>query len=279
MTTSEAPLILAFVADLLFAAKIESAAQRLGFRLQWVDSAAHVEAETNPDRPGEPLSGPGSRLIRFVAAAQPALLIFDLGQPDLPWRQWLGALKSSPATRRFPVLCFGPHVDSDSLTAARQLGADSVVTRSRFSQALPDLLQQAVRHPDRAAVAAACAEPLAAAARQGIALFNAGAYFEAHEELELAWKADEGAGRELYRAILQVAVAYLQIERGNFRGALKMFLRVRQWLAPLPAVCRGVDVADLRAGVEQAQRALEALGEADVNRFDRTLFRPVKTAD
>jgi hypothetical protein len=48
---------------------------------------------------------------------------------------------------------------------------------------------------------------------------------------------------EVYRAVLQVAVAYFQIERGNYNGAAKMFLRLRQWIDPLPDYCRGIDIA------------------------------------
>jgi len=54
--------------------------------------------------------------------------------------------------------------------------------------------------------------------------------------------ATSGPVRELYRAILQVGIAYYQIERGNHRGALKMLLRSVQWLAMLPDRCQGIDV-------------------------------------
>lgn len=276
MTADAQPLILACVADLIFASQIEAVARRLGFRVQWVESAAQIERGEAQDQPGEPLVGVGSGLIRLVSATQPALILFDLSHRDIPWEQWLALLKTSPATRRTPVLCFGPHVAADKLAQAHNLGADGVVARRRFSQALPDLLQQYARRPNYPAVATACAEALDPRARHGIALFNAGQYFEAHEELELAWRADDGPGRDLYRAILQIGVAYLQIERGNFRGALKMFLRVRQWLEPLPAVCRSVDVAELRASAAQVQAALEALGPDALDQFDRALFKPVR---
>ena len=83
---------------------------------------------------------------------------------------------------------------------------------------------------------------------------------------------DSGPGRDLYRGILQVGIAYYQIEQGNYRGAVKMLLRVRQWLDPLPAVCRGVDVAGLRADVERVYQALTALGPERIASFDRALL-------
>jgi len=82
--------------------------------------------------------------------------------------------------------------------------------------------------------------------------------------------------RDLYQAILQVGVAYYQITRGNHRGALKMLLRSLQWLAPLPDVCRGVDVAGLRADAARVRAALAGLDPAEIGRFDRSLLRPVR---
>jgi hypothetical protein len=75
---------------------------------------------------------------------------------------------------------------------------------------------------------------------------------------------------------LQIAIAYYQIERGNYRGATKMLLRVRQWLDPLPAVCRGVNVARLREDVERVYAALMESGPDGIANLDRTLFRPVE---
>jgi predicted metal-dependent hydrolase len=107
-------------------------------------------------------------------------------------------------------------------------------------------------------------------------LFNVGEYFEAHEVLEHAWNEDTSAARDLYRAIVQVAVAYLQMERGNYRGAVKMFLRMRQWFAPLPEVCRGVDVAGLREAARDVEERLLALGEEGMGGWERELFQPVQ---
>jgi hypothetical protein len=52
-------------------------------------------------------------------------------------------------------------------------------------------------------------------------------------------------------------------------------MRVRQWLDPLPDLCRGVDVAQLRRDAQTARAALEALGPDGITRFDRTLLRRV----
>jgi len=128
---------------------------------------------------------------------------------------------------------------------------------------------------DRPALEVDCSGEMSALAVKGIELFNAGDYFEAHEALEHAWLAETGPVRELYRGVLQVAVAYLQITRQNYRGALKMFLRMRQWLDPLPDECLGIDVAQLRLEASEARATLEGLGEARIGDFDLSLLKPV----
>ena len=164
------------------------------------------------------------------------------------------------------------------MTAAKSAGADVVLARSRFTADMPALFQRYARIPDRDSLDYACAEPLSELARTGIERFNQGAYYPAHDALEEAWMQDDGPGRDLYRGILQVGIAYYQIEQGNYRGAVKMLLRVRQWLSPLPDTCRGVDVRTLREDVDHAHAALVSLGPERIVDFDRSFFKPIRFA-
>jgi predicted metal-dependent hydrolase len=162
------------------------------------------------------------------------------------------------------------------MAQAKSLGADAVIGRSRFTSAMADLIEQHARVHDHAAILASCGEPISPLAIKGLESFNRGHYFEAHEELESAWNEDKSPARELYRAVLQVAVAYLQIERGNYNGAMKMFLRSRQWLEPLPDHCRGIDIGRLRADAERVHEQLVELGPGRIGELDRSLLRPVQ---
>ena len=274
---TQPPLIVGFVADLMFSVKIESVAERLNYSIRWIESAEQLAPGefVSPGNPAEHLSGSGMALVDQLTRWHPALILIDLGNPAVPWRDWLPMLKTVPATRRIPVICFGSHVDVDTLKYARSCGAEAVLARSRFVKDLPDLILRYARVPDYPAIAAACAQPLSRLALRGLEDFNRGSYFEAHEFLEEAWNEDQSAGRDLYRAILQVAVAYLQIERGNFKGAVKIFFRMRQWIDPLPDECRGIDIARLKADAEQVRQALIALGPDKIQDFDPNLFKPV----
>lgn len=278
-TATTAPHVLAFVSDLMFTTRIDAVIRHLGYGVQWIERAADIgdyDPETPRESPGETLHGQDGLLFGKVTEWQPALLLFDLTNRDIPWQRWIPILKSSPATRRFPIVCFGPHEDVETMQLANRLGADAVLARSRFTSDMPAIFQRHARIPDDAALRDTCAEPLSSLARQGIELFNSGSYYACHDSLEAAWMADESPGRDLYRGILQIGIAYYQIERGNYRGAAKMLLRVRQWLEPLPSICRGVDVAHLRASSNQVYESLVELGPERIGELDRALFAPIR---
>ncbi len=114
---------------------------------------------------------------------------------------------------------------------------------------------------------------------QGLRLFNAGRYFEAHEALEDAWNAESGKVRDLYRGILQIAVAYLHILRGNYNGAVKVHERSQKWMQDWPEVCRGIQVGQLRRDAQAVIDEVQRLGIEKIGDFDRSLLKPVQWAE
>lgn len=120
-----------------------------------------------------------------------------------------------------------------------------------------------------------CNAPLHPQAAQGLRLFNAAKYFEAHEALEDAWNDEHGKVRELYRGILQVAVVYLHITRANYAGAVKVYSRSQRWLKDWPSVCRGIEVEELRRNAEAVIDEVRRLGPENIGVFDLSLLRPV----
>ena len=121
-----------------------------------------------------------------------------------------------------------------------------------------------------------CQGTLHPEAIHGMELFNQGRYFEAHEALEAAWRAESGPVRDLYRGILQVGVVYLHITQFNYPGALKVYQRCRKWLEPWPDTCRDVEVDQLRQDLENAMAALQKLGPQHILEFDKSLLKPVQ---
>lgn len=120
-----------------------------------------------------------------------------------------------------------------------------------------------------------CSGDLHPNAAEGIRLFNQRRFFEAHEELEIAWNEESGAIRDLYRGILQIAVTYLHIARGNYDGAVKVYGRSLKWINGWGDVCRGIHVRRLREDADAAMREVVRLGKDGIGRFDASLFKPI----
>ncbi len=121
-----------------------------------------------------------------------------------------------------------------------------------------------------------CSGKLHPKAIEGLRLFNQKRFFEAHEELEAAWRNERGAIRDLYRGILQVAVVYLHITRGNYDGAVKVHDRCMKWLRDWPDVCRGIQVGKLRNDLGNVMEAVQTLGRDKIKEFDVSLFRNIE---
>lgn len=84
---------------------------------------------------------------------------------------------------------------------------------------------------------------------RGVALFQAGAFHEAHEAWEEAWLHEQGARRLLLQGLILVAAGWLKRDAGNARGAVRLFSRALERLESLPPDCEGVDVDRLRRDV------------------------------
>jgi rubrerythrin len=121
-----------------------------------------------------------------------------------------------------------------------------------------------------------CDAPLHPQAAEGLRLFNAGEYFEAHEALEEAWKEEKGPVRDLYRGILQIAVVYLHVTRRNYNGAIKVYGRSQKWLKDWPEICRGIEVGKLRRDAEAVISEVTRLGTERISAFDNSLLKPVR---
>jgi predicted metal-dependent hydrolase len=208
-----------------------------------------------------------------------AAMILVNGERD-DWKFWTATPKSSPATRRVPIALLS--VDKATRVAALMAGADLAYAPDVFladaKQVVADyarvLSPEVIEKLD-----CECREALPEMGRRGVEKFNAGEYYKQHDLFEALWVQTEGPVRDLYRAILQVGVAYYQIMRGNPRGALKMLLRSVQWIAILPDVCQGVDVKRLREDSYRVRAALESMDSDDIAAFDRGLLKPVRTVD
>lgn len=204
-----------------------------------------------------------------------AVIIVNGEHPD--WKHFTTTPKVSPATRRIPILFLSEK--SDQRSAAVIAGADLTFTMAELEKQITKMVQDYARIPDPELMKqldCECNEPLPSLAIEGVKKFNAGEYYPQHDLFEEQWVNTEGPVRDLYRAVLQVGVAYYQIERGNYRGALKMLQRSVQWLAILPDVCQGIHVEQLRKDSYAVRAELERLGADRLDELDRELLKPLQ---
>ena len=105
--------------DLIFTSKVTGTARMLGRRVL--------------------VAGDVALASTMIAQWQPRVVFVDLAAGDLVSSAALLAFQklAAPAT---PFVAFGSHVDTAALAAARALGCDPVLPRSRFSAELPELI-------------------------------------------------------------------------------------------------------------------------------------------
>src|ERR1700693_3073046 len=86
---------------------------------------------------------------------------------------------------------------------------------------------------------------------EGIELFNAGQYWEAHEAWEHEWMPDRnGPDSGFYKGLIQVAAGCLHYTRRNRRGAVNKWRSGANYLRPYLPSHRGVRLTPLVAAVD-----------------------------
>ena len=81
---------------------------------------------------------------------------------------------------------------------------------------------------------------------------RAGAYFEAHEALEDAWRAAEPAEKDFFQGLVHFTVAWYQAGRGNRVGCERQLAKAERRLGPFAPAHRGVDLDAVLAQVRVA---------------------------
>jgi len=114
--------VLAVVDDLIFVSKLQETAKQVGAELRVVRAA---------DFGAESLRG-----------AKPALAVFDLNATSANAVELIRQMKADAELKEIPVIAFLSHVQVDLQRAAQAAGCDQVLPRSKFTTALPALLQQ-----------------------------------------------------------------------------------------------------------------------------------------
>ncbi|MEZ6044790.1 MAG: hypothetical protein R3C11_04250 [Planctomycetaceae bacterium] len=106
--------------DLFFSSKVAGTAQMLGLKCESV------------------MSGPKAESV-LKAMENPQGLVIDLTTPLLNLENLLSDLPEEVKARS---IAFGPHVETEKIQQAKDLGCGAVLPRSQFTAQLPELLKQ-----------------------------------------------------------------------------------------------------------------------------------------
>jgi uncharacterized protein len=105
--------------------------------------------------------------------------------------------------------------------------------------------------------------------QRGLELGASGAYFDAHEAFETAWRAAGDGERDFFQGLVHVVVSAYQHGRGKPVAAERQRQKALRRLAGFAPRHRGLDVAALLAGLERAepdlrQHLVQAVAEPGV---------------
>jgi hypothetical protein len=88
---------------------------------------------------------------------------------------------------------------------------------------------------------------------RGLALARAGAFFEAHEAFEEAWRACATEERDFFQGLVHVVVSAYQRERSKPVAQERQRVKALRRLASYAPAHRGLDVAALLGALERAE--------------------------
>lgn len=111
--------ILGLMHDLFFRSKVDAVSRVVGVEVAYAASLEEANAR--------------------CAESAPALIFVDLADPSFPAVQTARAMRAAAPTAR--IIGFASHVDLKALGAAREAGFEMTLSRSEFTQRLPDLLK------------------------------------------------------------------------------------------------------------------------------------------
>lgn len=79
----------------------------------------------------------------------------------------------------------------------------------------------------------------------GIRWFNCRNFFQAHESWEEVWMDRQDDSKRFYQGLIQAAVCLHHFERGNIRGARKLYHSSRGYLKAYGSRYKGLDLDQL----------------------------------
>ncbi len=118
--------IFCFIEDLFFFAKIQDTAKKLGVKVEFV-KGGDKEAV--------------AKVLEAPEGERPALIVFDLNNANAKPMTLIPKFKTK-FKKAVSIIGFLSHIQGDLKIKATEVGCDTVMPRSAFSQSLPNLLRR-----------------------------------------------------------------------------------------------------------------------------------------
>ena len=92
----------------------------------------------------------------------------------------------------------------------------------------------------------------------GVARFNRGEFFECHEILEAAWLDASGDEKIFLQGLIQLAVSFYHLRRGNFPGSSRLLRAAVEKLSGAMATDHSVELRELVAVLRPLLEQIES---------------------
>lgn len=106
----------------------------------------------------------------------------------------------------------------------------------------------------------------------GIELFNDHRFWHAHEAWEEIWLQASGEDKFFLQGLIQLAAAYHHVQRGTFRGAVRLFDAALRKLEPFADDYRGVDRTEAVAVALQHRQKIARGEKIDAGEFPKLRY-------
>lgn len=107
---------------------------------------------------------------------------------------------------------------------------------------------------------------------RGISLFNEHHFWDAHEAWEGLWLAAAGDDKQFLQGLIQLAAAYVHVQRGTFSGGVRLFDAAIARLAAAGPRRFGVDVSDVIPVARSHREKIARQESIDAREFPRLRY-------
>lgn len=231
-------------------------------------------------------------LMEAIHHRERAILIFWLraycqlaresDAPTVPFSRWAQFVRRDQRETRWcraPGEAWGRKLVADS-GLFRSQGADEVTLAPECRKELSLICEKAaaywrfVKEMHRRSYS----EGLPGVLQQAALLWQHRLFFEFHELLEEVWMDWRGPERRFLQGLIQLGVAFYQIQRNNYRGCMSMFRNGVAKVEPhAPRFC-GVELKKFLERIAKCRQVVAHLGPGHCHHFDWTRIPPLQVA-